>query len=79
MILTKTIRSGETQELSTNDNYNEIVNLMDAITEELELKGVMLIKTEVNRSLSRTYQFSSIKNGWECVLILFHGYVTDLN
>lgn len=71
MILVKTTRHGEVTELMNSDNYIEIVNKLQELTDEFEDSGIFLIKRTFNKnSLTRTDEFASIENGWEIGLTL---------
>ena len=75
MVLVKCDRHGNVKEIDKSDSYVYLVKKLESITEKLESDGIMLINKEVTKNLSRTYEFSSSKNGWECVFVLAHDWV----
>ena len=79
MILINCNRQGFVEEIINSDNYQEITDIIDSLTEEYEARGIMLISDIANNSLTRTLEFSSVENGWECALILAHGYIKNVS
>jgi len=55
------------------------MDILEKLTEELESEGIFLIKERTTKSLVRTLEFSSIENGWECILMLVHGYAKSVS
>lgn len=78
MILVKTDRNGNTIEIAKSSRYSYLVETIESMTEELETKGIFLIKKEVSPNLARNYEFSSKDKGWECALIIAHGWVNKV-
>ena len=74
MILIKTNRHGEVQEIMNSDDYWSIVDRLEYLTEELEAKGIFLIKTK-GYGRSRVDEFASTENGWECGFMLADGWI----
>jgi len=78
MILLKYNKNSFVTELAYSDEYSYLVDMLENLTEELESKGIFLIKDITTGNLSRILEFSSIENGWECALMIVHGYVKTL-
>jgi hypothetical protein len=77
MILINCNKHGFVKELSNSDNYEDLISIINSLIEEYESRGIMLISDTTNESLARTLEFASIENGWECALILAHGYASN--
>ena len=79
MVLVKTTKDGEVTEVINSDNYVEIVNLLQTLTDELEDSGIFLIKRKFfKNSLCRVDEFATIENGWECGFMLADGWISNL-
>lgn len=78
MILIKCDRHGVVSELADSDIYTQLMETLECLTEELESDGIFLIKETATKNLGRTLEFASVEHGWECVLILAHGYAKNI-
>lgn len=73
MILHLTDRKGNNTLLIDTINHKRLLDKLNRTSEELEKKGVYLIKEG-----GGCYEFASTKNGWECVLIVATNYVRKI-
>ena len=72
MILIK-VSHKEGVELIKKGKFNELSTLMDSLIIEYENNKLMLIEEKIVPFNSRTCDFATAKDGWDCALIIAEG------
>jgi|TARA_R110000796_G_scaffold16658_5_gene51927 hypothetical protein len=72
MILIK-VSHKEGVEVIKKGKYNELSTLMDSLIIEYENNELMLIEDKIVPFNSRTCDFATTKDGWNCALIIAEG------
>lgn len=55
------------------DNWVELNNIMDEMIVEYEKNNLMLIEEKLTPLQSRTCDFATTEEGWDCALIIVEG------